>query len=285
MPDRNWQALESVLTAGPRAAFQLRLRAEFEGSAVMGTPEAAAGIHTVTPYVRVVDIEGLLAFATKALGAREMSRTPTSIGGIHCTVSLADSMLMLTGGSAAAGRELFAVLHVYVPDVDDSYQRALDAGAESLSPPSDRFYGERNAGVKDPSGNMWYFASRPAGVVPPPNMRAVTPYIVASGALELVDFLKDAFDAVPMEMFKRPDGALMHGAVTIGDSVIELGDNAGVPPSAFYLFVPDADAVHDRAIRAGATSLSAPANQPYGHRSGGVKDPWGNTWYIASELK
>jgi uncharacterized glyoxalase superfamily protein PhnB len=77
----------------------------------------------------------------------------------------------------------------------------------------------------------------------------------------------------------------MHGAVTIGDSVIELGDNAGVPPSAFYLFVPDVDAVYDRALRAGAMSLSAPANQPYGHRSGGVKDPWGNNWYIASELK
>ena len=285
MPDHNWQELESVLTAAPRAAFQARLRVEFERGAVMATTEAAAGIHTVTPYVRVVDIEGLLAFATKVLGAREVSRTPTSIGGVHCMVSVADSMLMLTGGSAAAGQEIFAVLHVYVPDVDECYRRALDAGAESLSPPSDRFYGERNAGVKDPTGNMWYVASRPAGAVLPPNMRAVTPYIVASGALELVDFLKEAFGAEPMEMFKRPDGALMHGAVTIGDSVIELGDNAGVPPSAFYLFVPDVDAVYDRALRAGAMSFSAPANQPYGHRSGGVKDPWGNTWYIASELK
>jgi uncharacterized glyoxalase superfamily protein PhnB len=285
MPDRNWQELESVLTAAPRVAFQTRLRAEFERGAVMATTEAAAGIRTVTPYVRVVDIEGLLAFATMVFGAREVSRTPTSIGGVHCMVSVADSMLMLTGGSAAAGQEIFAVLHVYVPDVDECYRHALDAGAESLSPPSDRFYGERNAGVKDPTGNMWYVARRPAGSVPPSNMRAVTPYIVASGALELVDFLKDAFGAEPMEMFKRPDGTLMHGAVTIGDSVIELGDNAGVPPSAFYLFVPDVDAVYDRALRAGARSDMVPANQPYGHRSGGVKDPWGNTWYIASELK
>jgi uncharacterized glyoxalase superfamily protein PhnB len=285
MPDRSWQELESVLTAAPRAAFQARLRAEFERGALMATTEAPVQIHTVTPYVRVVDIEGLLVFATKALGAREVSRTSTNIGGIHCMVSLSDSMLMLTGGSAAAGQELVAVLHVYVSDVDESYRRALDAGAESLSPPSDRFYGERNAGVKDPSGNMWYVATRPASGVPPPNMRAVTPYIVASGALELLGFLKAAFGAEPMEMFKRPDGTLMHGAVTIGDSVIELGDNPGVPPSAFYLFVPDADAVYDRALRAGAISLSAPANQPYGHRSGGVKDPWGNTWYIASELK
>jgi PhnB protein len=285
MPDRNWQELESVLTAAPRVTFRARLRAELERGAVMATTQAAAGIHTVTPYVRVVDIEGLLAFATQVLDGREVSRTPTSMGGIHCLVSVADSMLVLTGGSAAAGQEIFAVLHVYVPDVDACYWRALDAGAESLSPPSDRFYGERNAGVKDPTGNMWYVASRPAGSVPPPNMRAVTPYIVASGALELVEFLKDAFGAEPMELFKRPDGTLMHGAVTIGDSVIELGDNAGVPPSAFYLLVPDVDAVYDRALRAGAKGNRALTNQPHGHRSGGVTDPWGNTWYIASELE
>jgi uncharacterized glyoxalase superfamily protein PhnB len=165
------------------------------------------------------------------------------------------------------------------------YRRALDAGAESVSPPRDRSYGERNAGVKDPTGNLWYIATRPSGVAAPAKMRAVTPYIVTEGALELVEFLKAGFDAREMAMFKKPDGALMHGAVIIGDSVIELGDNPGVPPAAFYVFVEDADAQYERAIRAGATSLSVPANHSYGHRSGGVKDPWGNTWYIASDLK
>ena len=121
--------------------------------------------------------------------------------------------------------------------------------------------------------------------MPPQKMRAVTPYIVTEGALEVVEFLKAGFGAQEMEMFKRPDGALMHGAVTIGDSVIELGDNPGVPPAAFYVFVEDADAQYERALRAGATSLSVPANHSYGHRSGGVKDAWGNTWYIASDLR
>ena len=251
----------------------------------MTTTETAIGVQTVTPYLRVIDVEALIAFATKTFGARELSRTPTTIGGVHCIIALADSMLMFTGGATAKGQELKAVLHVYVPDVDIVYRRALDAGAESLSPPSDRSYGERNAGVKDPTGNLWYIATRPAGVTPPPNMRAVTPYIVTEGALEVIEFLKAGFGAQEMGIFKKPDGTLMHGAVTIGGSVIELGDNPGVPPAAFYVFVQDADAVYQRALRAGAISLSAPANHSYGHRSGGVKDAWGNTWYVASDLK
>ena len=251
----------------------------------MTDSETATAIQTVTAYIRVTYVEGLIAFAVDAFGARELLRTPTSIGGVHCIIALADSMLMFTGGTAAEGQELPAVLHVYVPDVDVVYRRALEAGAESISPPSDRAYGERNAGVKDATGNQWYIATRPAGVAAPQKMRAVTPYIVTEGALELVDFLKSAFGAQEMAMFKRPDVALMHGAVTIGDSVIELGDSPGVPPAAFYLFVEDADAQYERALEAGATSLSAPANHSYGHRSGGVTDPWGNTWFIASDLK
>jgi len=285
MPDRNWRELESVLTASPRKAFQARLRRQFERGAALTNTEAATAIQTVTPYLRVTDVEGLLAFAAETFGARETHRTPTSIGGVHCIVQLADSMLMFTGGAAAEGQELRAVLHVHVSDVDAAYRRALDAGAESVSPPENRPYGERNGGVKDPTGNLWYIATRLAGPAPPQQMRAVTPYIVTEGALELVDFLRSAFGAQEMAMFKKPDGALMHGAVTIGDSVIELGDAPGVPPAAFYLFVDDADALYERALRAGATSLSVPANQSYGHRSGGVKDPRGNIWFIASHLK
>ncbi len=285
MADRNWLELESVLTGAPRAAFQARLRHELEKEASVSAVETTPGFHTITPYLRVVDIDALLAFASKTFGARELHRAPTSLGGVHCTIGIADSMLMFTGGAAAEGQELPAVLHVYVPDVDRVYQRALEAGAAAVSPPADQAYGERNAGVKDSTGNLWYMAKRAAEATTPPNMRAVTPYIVTRGALDLVEFLRVAFDATPMQLFKKADGTLMHGAVTIGDSVIELGDNPGVPPAAFYVFVQDADALYERALRSGATSLNKPENHSYGHRSGGVKDPWGNVWFIASALK
>src|SRR5216684_3846342 len=126
----------------------------------MTATETTTGLQTVTPYLRVMDVEALIAFAMKTFGARELSRTPTTIGGVRCIIALADSILMFTGGAAAKGEERQAVLHVYVPDVDIVYRRALDAGAESLSPPGERSYGERHAGVKDPTGNLWYIATR-----------------------------------------------------------------------------------------------------------------------------
>jgi PhnB protein len=56
-------------------------------------------------------------------------------------------------------------------------------------------------------------------------------------------------------------------------------------PAMFYLYVPDCDAVYRRALAAGAKSVSEPTDHPYGDRSGGVIDPFGNTWYIATHVK
>ena len=53
----------------------------------------------------------------------------------------------------------------------------------------------------------------------------------------------------------------------------------------FYVYVPDCDAVYQRALKAGATSISEPVDHPYGDRSGGVKDAFGNQWYIATHIK
>jgi uncharacterized glyoxalase superfamily protein PhnB len=58
------------------------------------------------------------------------------------------------------------MLHVYVPDVDAAYQRALDAGATSDREPTDQFYGDRTAGVKDKFGNSWYMATHVEDISP-----------------------------------------------------------------------------------------------------------------------
>ncbi len=55
--------------------------------------------------------------------------------------------------------------------------------------------------------------------------------------------------------------------------------------SMFYLYVPDCDSVYRRALAAGATSIAEPQDHPYGDRSGGVQDPFGNQWYIATHIK
>ena len=73
----------------------------------------------------------------------------------------------------------------------------------------------------------------------------------------------------------------------IGDSAVEIGEAHGQwqpMPAAMHLFVDDADRVYDRALRAGAESLFTPRDEPYGQRVGGVVDPAGNQWFIATLL-
>jgi PhnB protein len=115
----------------------------------------------------------------------------------------------------------------------------------------------------------------------------VTPYIMARDEA-FTNFLKQAFGAVETETTKTPRG--VHRELRIGDSMLMVGESAEetevpIRPSAYHLFVEDADGTYERALAAGATSLGAPADRPYGERSGFVQDALGNYWYIGRSLR
>ena len=122
----------------------------------------------------------------------------------------------------------------------------------------------------------------------PEGYHTVTPYLTVQGTEELIEFLKTVFDAQEKERIVRPDGAIGHAEVTIGDSVIMLGEasgNCGPMPGAFYIYVADADATYGRALEAGATSVMEPANQFWGDRMAGVRDRFGNIWQMATHVE
>jgi uncharacterized glyoxalase superfamily protein PhnB len=284
MPD--W--IETALADCPAPQFRDRLRHELERKVSMpsATGQRGVGYHSVMPYITVRDAGAFVAFAKEVFGATETFRVINTDGSgqVHFEMLIGDSVIMCGGGGTAfKGSEMFTQLHVYVADVDAVYQRALDAGAESLTPPGDRPYGERNAGIKDPAGNQWFIAKALPGTEHPPGWRAVTPYLVRPGALALIDFLKRAFDARADAVYQTPEGKVMHSLLWIGDSAIELGDGDR-SPSALILNVPDCDAVYQHAMAAGAKSLFPPADFHWGVRMGGVEDPAGNTWTISTEL-
>src|SRR6185295_10822694 len=107
----------------------------------------------------------LVEFLKRTFDAEELERdTSDEAYGFYAEVRIGSSVLMLGGGSAADHGNLPGVFHVYVPDCDTSYQRALDAGATTLlgamGAPADRPYGERAAFVEDGFGNYWYIATR-----------------------------------------------------------------------------------------------------------------------------
>jgi PhnB protein len=123
----------------------------------------------------------------------------------------------------------------------------------------------------------------------PAGFHAVTPYILTENSARLIEFLKAAFGAEELLRMPGPDNrAVMHAQVRIGDSVIEMSDAGGQwqpMRCALHLYVPDADAVHARALAAGGTELYAPVDRPYGDREAGITDPSGNQWYIATHVK
>jgi uncharacterized glyoxalase superfamily protein PhnB len=105
---------------------------------------------------------------------------------------------------------------------------------------------------------------------------------------KVIDFLSQTFDAKETERMTRPDGAIMHAEVRIGDSPIMLGEPAGQfqpMPACIYVYVTDTDAAYQRALGAGATSLMEPADQFYGDRNAGVRDPAGNVWWIGTHIE
>lgn len=113
----------------------------------------------------------------------------------------------------------------------------------------------------------------------------VTPYLIAKPAVELVDFVKQAFGAV--ESFRATGSAGgLHCEVKIDDSIVMIGGGPTFDPrpAAIHFYVSDVDEVYARAVAAGATSLAEPSDQEYGERSAGVKDIGGNEWYIATRF-
>lgn len=116
---------------------------------------------------------------------------------------------------------------------------------------------------------------------------SVTPYIWVPDR-GLADFLIRVFDAVETNVMDNP-GHGIHRELRIGNSMLMLGEtgdqkSALSRPVALHLFVDDADATFARALAAGGTSLGDPADRPYGERSGFIRDPYGNHWYIATPL-
>jgi PhnB protein len=120
----------------------------------------------------------------------------------------------------------------------------------------------------------------------PEGYHTVTPFLNVKGLAKMIDFLKAALGAEEVMRMPGPGGAVVHAEVSIGNSRLMLGEVMGPtqqPSSSyFYLYVNDADSMYKRAVNAGAASQSAPADQFWGDRMGTVKDPFGNTWSLAT---
>ncbi|HVC01460.1 MAG TPA: VOC family protein [Steroidobacteraceae bacterium] len=122
----------------------------------------------------------------------------------------------------------------------------------------------------------------------PEGYTTVSPYLVVNGARSTIDFLVRVFDAVELRRFEDSSCKIMHAEVRVADSVVMLADGGPHwPPVPCYVhvYVPDVDATYRRALEAGAVSVQEPIKKSDADKRGGVKDPGGTTWWIATMLE
>jgi PhnB protein len=249
-----------------------------------GAPE---GYHSITPYLQVKGAQRLIEFLKEAFGAEEIFRVPRGDQIAHAQLKIENSMIEVADASGKYEPNRTAIW-LFVADSDAVYARALKAGATSLGEPTDQDYGDREASVEDPFGNHWYIATHREDAEPlPEGMHTITPYLHPRGAPKVIDFLRRAFGAEEVFRAQDPAGTVHHAKLRIGDSIIAMGEAHGTyqpMPPALHLYVSDTDAAYKRALEAGAMSIDQPVDQDYGDRYAGVKDPFGNVWYIATHL-
>ncbi len=327
----------------PNASFKARLKSQLEGKNKMATltvpasassavpksaaPKTPAAVsnavrRTAVPRVTFKDAAKAIEFYKNALGAEETFRFATPNGIPAAEIAIGNSTIMLSEEWPEGGRfsaetlgQSPVWLTLAVDKVDSFVEHAAKAGMKIMRPPSDQFYGHRDALLTDPFGYTWCIYTvteempveemhrrmenlttgpeggrmKPAsGVNPVPRgFRMVTPYLVAEDGFALIDFAKQAFGAEEVMKAEMPTG--VHGEIRIGDSLLMMGGGkAGVKfsstlhPNALHIYVQDADAVCRNAVTAGATLIDEVRDQEYGERSGTVKDKAGNFWYVAT---
>ena len=124
-------------------------------------------LHTITPHLTVHNIPKLIDFLEKAFDAKlnfpPMTRPDGKI--MHAEMKIGDSIIMM-GEPMIDEQTMPGDIHIYVPDMDTTYKRAIDAGATSLFQPANQFYGDRGVAVKDPCGNLWWIATHIEDVPP-----------------------------------------------------------------------------------------------------------------------
>jgi PhnB protein len=145
------------------------------------TKPVPEGYHSATPYLIVKGAAEAIDFYQRAFGATELLRMADQKGAIaHAEIKIGDSVIMLADenpnvgyrGPRSLGGSTVSIL-LYVADVDDTFARALEAGARAQRPVANQFYGDRSGTLEDPFGHFWTISTHVEDVAPEEMKRRV----------------------------------------------------------------------------------------------------------------
>jgi PhnB protein len=146
----------------------------------MATRPVPAGYHTITAQLSIEGAALAIEFYKKAFGAEELDRSADPSGAKiwHASIRIGDSVLFVNDVFPEMGGEHSrSGLWLYVPDVDASFQRAVEAGAKGTQPPADMFWGDRMAHVVDPFGQKWALATHVKDMTPAEQKKAADEFV------------------------------------------------------------------------------------------------------------
>jgi len=248
----------------------------------------AGAAQNVNPYVSVKGCTGFMELVKKIFDAEETMRklNDNEETIFHGEMKVLGADLMCSEGYESMGY-ITAGIAVNVPNADEIYKKAIEAGCTSKSEPTDMPWG-RFCSFKDIYGNDWVINQEPKeekstqahheseGVWVNPSLK---------DAEKFLDWVKKVFNAEEMtRKYQEDGGRLMHAETSINGGVIQCSEGSeqfGYRSCGMFVYVPNCDETHKLALAEGATEVNPPGDQNYG-RSSGVKDPFGNTFWITS---
>jgi uncharacterized glyoxalase superfamily protein PhnB len=284
----------------PRPDFKATLKSDLQRRTTMNEAAAPApdssrtahfrrpGINNIAPYFLVNGAAKFMEFLVSAFEGTERIRVPRPDGSIlHAEVAVGNSIIEI-GDASEQYPQRSMTTHLYVPDADATYARALEAGATPVYAPYDEHpSGDRWGEATDPFGNTWYIATRKGPAPDPEGFLTVQPYLHLREAHNMIPFVEAAFGARATGVHKSPDGLVRHATIEMAGATFEIDEaqpESQPTQSYLHVYVPDTDALYAQAVRAGATPVEPPRDAPYGDRAAAVKDPFGNTWFLATYL-
>jgi uncharacterized glyoxalase superfamily protein PhnB len=119
----------------------------------------------------------------------------------------------------------------------------------------------------------------------PEGYPSLSPFFIVRDANGFIEFVKRALGAQELSRVARVDGVVMHATLSIDGSILMVGTRDFNFENSTHLYVQDVDAIYVRCLENGAESISEPKDFSYGDRTCGVKDPFGNTWWIGTHLR
>lgn len=121
----------------------------------------------------------------------------------------------------------------------------------------------------------------------PSGYNSVSPYLIVADATATLEFLTTVFNAAVLHRYATETGGVLHAEIRLDDTVLMIADANPDWPAAsahVHVYVADVDATYAKALAAGATSVQEPVKKQDADKRGGVKDPGGTTWWIATRV-